>query len=106
MSRTAAPSASWPRCRRSPAATAPPRRRRAPSRPIRVSDAVFEALRFRQRFELLERVVLDLADPLAGDAERATDLLERARLRAREPEPELDHLPFAVGERVERPVDV
>src|SRR6266566_8277658 len=106
MSRTAAPSASWPRCRRSPAATAPPRRRRAPSRPIRVSDAVFEALRFRQRFELLERVVLDLADALAGDAERAADLLERARLRAREPEAELDHLAVAFGQRGQRVLDV
>src|SRR5207302_4838199 len=37
-------------------------------------DAVFEALRLRQGLELLERVVLDLADALAGDTERAPDL--------------------------------
>src|SRR5439155_1737516 len=51
-------------------------------------------------------VVLGLTAPLARHAERATDLLERARLRSREPEAELDHLPLAVGQRVERPLDV
>src|SRR5439155_9691173 len=72
----------------------------------RVSDTVFEALRFRQRLELLERVVLDLADALAGDAERAPDLLERARLRAGEPEAKLDHLPVALRQRGEGILDV
>jgi len=35
--------------------------------------------------ELLQRVVLDLPDPLARDAEGAADLLERARLAAEQP---------------------
>src|ERR1051326_4629602 len=51
------------------------------------SDAVFEALRLWKALELLERVVLDLPDALAGHAERAADLLERARLLALQAEP-------------------
>ena len=54
-----------------------------------------------KRLEALQRVVLDLPDALAGDAERAPDLLERERLVAEEPEAELDDLPFALGQRVE-----
>src|SRR5215207_2354410 len=69
-------------------------------------DAVLEALRLGQALELLQRVVLDLADPLARDAEGAADLLERARLFAVQPEAELDHLPLPLGERRERVVDV
>src|SRR5947199_3392329 len=69
-------------------------------------DAVFEALRLGQGLELLQRVVLDLADALARDAERAADLLERARLPAGEAEAELDHLALALGQRVERGLDV
>src|SRR6059058_488446 len=69
-------------------------------------DAVFEALRLGQGLELLQRVVLDLPDPLARDAEGAPDLLQRARLRARQAEPELDHLPLAFGQRGERMLDV
>src|SRR5581483_7319407 len=82
----------------------------APAEPesdfVRLLDAVLQALRLRQGLELLQRVVLDLADALAGDAERAAHLLERARLLALEPEPELDHLPLALRERVERAIDV
>src|SRR5919198_3638488 len=70
------------------------------------SDAVAEPLGLGQRLELLERVVLDLADPLARDAEGAADLLERARLPALEPEAQLDHLPLALGQRLERLLDV
>src|SRR5215510_370072 len=70
------------------------------------SGAVAEALGLRERLEPLERVVLDLTDPLARDAERPPHLLERARLRAGEPEAELDHLPLAVGKRIERLLDV
>src|SRR2546423_15698242 len=69
-------------------------------------DAVFQALRFRQRLKLLQRVVLDLPDALAGHAEGAADLLERARLLALEPEPQLDHLPLPLGKRGERALDV
>src|SRR5262245_46338929 len=45
---------------------------------------VAEPLRLGQRLELLERVVLDLPDPLARDVERPPDLLERARPAAGE----------------------
>jgi putative transposase len=43
-------------------------------------DAVLEPLGLGERLELLERVVLDLADAFARDPERLADLLERARL--------------------------
>ena len=66
-------------------------------------DAVLEPLRLRQGLELLQRVVLDLADALARDAERAADLLERPRLLALEAEAELDHLALALGQRARAP---
>src|SRR5262245_44729419 len=63
----------------------------------RASHAVSEPLRLRERLELLQRVVLDLADPLARHAEGLSDLLERARLRAVEPVAQLDDPAFPVG---------
>ena len=63
-------------------------------------------LRLGQVLELLQRVVLDLPDPLARHAEGAADLLERARLAAEQPVAELDHLALALRERVERVLDV
>src|SRR3954471_5569713 len=68
--------------------------------------AVLQRLRLGERLELLERVVLDLADPLARDAEGAAHLLERARLLAREAEAQLDHTPLALRERGQRLLDV
>src|SRR4029079_14171429 len=59
-----------------------------------------------QCLEPLERVVLDLADPLARDAEGAADLLERARRLAEKPVAQLDHLAVALGERAESRLDV
>jgi hypothetical protein len=44
-----------------------------------------QALRLRELLQLLQRVVLDLADPLAGHSERPPHLLERQRLVARSP---------------------
>src|SRR3954468_1100862 len=70
------------------------------------SARVAEALGLRERLELLQRVVLDLADPLARDVERAADLLYRVRACAREPEAHLDDLTLPLGERVERAADV
>src|SRR3954454_6487868 len=70
------------------------------------SDGVAEALRLGQRLELLERVVLDLADPLARHVERAADLLERVRAGAAQAEAHLDHLALTRGERVERAANV
>src|SRR6266508_963667 len=68
--------------------------------------ATLEALRFGQRREGLERVVLDLADPLAGDTEGAADLLERLWLTAMEAEAELDYLALALGQRGQRVLDL
>src|SRR3712207_8100466 len=64
-------------------------------------SAVLERLGLGERFELLERVVLDLADALARDPERAPDLLERSRLVAVQPEAHLDHLALALRKRSE-----
>src|SRR5256886_3773129 len=74
------------------------------NRPI--LHAVLEALRLRQGLQLLEGVVLDLTDSLAGDAEGLADLLERARLTAGEPESQLDHLALALGQRRQGMLDV
>src|SRR5205823_3193224 len=65
---------------------------------------VAELLRFGERLELLQALVLDLADALAGDVEGAPDLVERARVLAVEPVAELEHAPLAVGERREDPL--
>jgi hypothetical protein len=45
-------------------------------------EGVPQTLRLWQRREPLERVVLDLPDPLACDAESASHLVERLRLSA------------------------
>src|SRR5687767_13818655 len=82
------------------------RRAGSPAAPAQDSRRVAEALGLGERLELLQRVVLDLADPLARDVERAADLLERERARAGEAEAHLDHLALALRERVERAADV
>src|SRR6056297_2609624 len=48
--------------------------------------------------QLGQRLGLDLADPLAGQAEDHPDLLEGARRLAGEPEPVLDHRSLALVE--------
>src|SRR4051794_33827471 len=60
-----------------------------------------QPLCLREHLELLQGVVLDLADPLARDPEGAAHLLERPSLRAREPEAHLDHLALARGQGVQ-----
>src|SRR2546423_9536448 len=55
-----------------------------------------------QRGETAKRLQLDLADALAGEAQTATDVLERLRIAAVEAVAEGEHLPLAVGERPER----
>ena len=47
-------------------------------------------------------LVLDLADPLARDVERAPDLVERARVLAAEAVAQLEHAALAVAEVLER----
>src|SRR5262245_14293447 len=94
--------------------------RRTPSRPrwtvacptysIRAKrealHAVSEALRLRKTLELLEGVVLDLADALARDPERLADLLERARLRSVEAVAQLDDASLALGKGRQSELDV
>src|SRR5262249_34202130 len=79
---------------------------RPSSRRAGSADGVAQRLSFRQMLELLQRVVLDLPDPLARHAEGAADLLERARLAAEQPVAELNHLALAPREGVERVLDV
>ena len=67
-------------------------------RPLR---DVADALCVGECTELLQALVLDLADPLAGDLEMATDLVKRPRLLAVEAVAQLEHLALALGEVVE-----
>src|SRR3954454_13663267 len=69
--------------------------------PIASGD-VAELLGFRQRLQLLQRLILDLADPLARDVERAAHLVERPGMLAAEAIAQLEHAPLAVGEVLER----
>src|ERR1700741_1736036 len=63
----------------------------------RLSGDVAKLLRFGERLELLERLVLDLADALARDVERPPDLIQRSRVLPAEAVPQLEHAPLAVG---------
>src|SRR3954467_11380242 len=63
---------------------------------------VAQLLRLGERLKLLERLVLDLADALARDVERAADLVEGARVLAAQPVAELEHAALAVGQVLER----
>src|SRR5919197_5835019 len=63
---------------------------------------VAQLLRLGEALELLERLVLDLADALARDVERPPDLVERARVLAAEAVPQLEHAALAVGEVLQR----
>src|SRR4051794_12786903 len=66
------------------------------------SGDVAQLLRLRECAELLQRLVLDLPDPLAGDAEDAADLIERSRLLAVQAVAQLQHAPFPLAEHAER----
>src|SRR5918994_5142164 len=61
-----------------------------------------QLLRLGQRLELLQRPVLDLADPLAGDVERPPHLVQGARMLAAEPVAQLEHPALAVRELLQR----
>src|SRR4051812_10659913 len=63
---------------------------------------VAQFLCFGEALQLLQRLVLDLADPLARDIERAAHLVERARVLAAEPVAQLEHAALAVREVLER----
>src|SRR4051812_1922862 len=68
----------------------------------RRSGDVAELLGLRERLQLLQRLVLDLADALARDVERPPDLVQRAGMLAAEPVAQLEHPALAVGEVLER----
>ena len=63
---------------------------------------VAQLLRLGEALQLLERLVLDLADALARDVERAPDLVERARVLAAEAVAQLEDAALAVGEVLQR----
>src|SRR5947199_4697498 len=62
---------------------------------------VAQLLGLGQRLELLEGLVLDLADALARDVERPADLVERARVLAAEPVAQLEDAALAVAQVLE-----
>src|SRR4051794_23635367 len=66
------------------------------------SGDLAQLLRLSQRLQLLQRLVLDLADALTGHVERAPDLIQRPRMLATEAIAQLQHSPLPVGEVLER----
>src|ERR1700688_3552380 len=72
---------------------------RAGDGPVCSLRGLAQLLGVRERLQLLERPVLDLADALAGDVEGATDLLQGARTTAGDAVAHFDHVPLAAGER-------
>src|SRR5450830_217128 len=97
--------ASEPRSSGAPLSDAPPAPRSL-SRPQRSIEKVAQALRVAVRLELGQRLGLDLADALAGDAELLADFLEGARMLALEAETQLDDLALAVRERAQDEVEL
>src|SRR5438128_5063088 len=73
-----------------------------PTRALDELRHVAKLLGLGQALQLLQRLVLDLAYALAGDVERASDLVERAGVLAPEAVAQLQHAPFAVGEVLQR----
>src|SRR5438067_6816387 len=55
-----------------------------------------------ERTQLLQRLVLDLADPLARHVERPADLVERPRSLAVQAKAHLDHAALALAEHLQR----
>src|SRR6187551_3812077 len=71
-------------------------------RPYPSLSDVAQFLSLGEALELLERLVLDLADALARHVERAPDLVERARVLPAEAVPQLEDAALAVGEVLQR----
>src|SRR5687768_10790246 len=68
---------------------------------VALLEVVAELLAAAGVAQLRERLALDLADPLAGDAELAADLLEGPGVAVGEAEPELDDLLLPLAQRVQ-----
>src|SRR5687768_9881306 len=68
----------------------------------KASGDIPKLLGLGERLQLLERLVLDLADALARHVERAPDLVERARVLAAEAVAELEDAALAIGEVLQR----
>src|SRR4051794_3272917 len=75
---------------------------RRASPPLTSLSDVAELLSLGEALELLERLVLDLADALARHVERAPDLIQRARVLPAEAVPQLEDAALAVGEVLQR----
>src|ERR1700741_1182548 len=76
-------------------------RRAAPAGTYALCD-VAELLGLGEALQLLQRLVLDLADALARDVERAAHLVQRPRVLAAEAVAQLEHAALAVGEVLQR----
>src|SRR4051794_23642400 len=63
---------------------------------------VAQLLRFGQRLKLLQRLILDLPDPLARHVEGAPDFVERARVLAAQAVAQLEDAALAVAQVLER----
>src|SRR4051812_5890204 len=63
---------------------------------------IAELLGLREGLQLLERLVLDLADALARDVERAPDLVEGPGVLPAQAVAQLEHAPLAIGEVLQR----
>src|SRR4051812_32659018 len=70
------------------------------------SGGVAQTLRLWQVLQLLQRVVLNLADSLAGHSERPAHLFEGAGLVALQAVAHLDHLALALRQHLQRPAHV
>src|SRR5687767_3631418 len=81
-------------------------RRRAPKRPLHPWESGLrdfsKLLSLCQALELLQRLVLDLADALARDVERPPDLVQSAWMLTAEPVPQLQHATLPVRQVLER----
>src|SRR6184192_236540 len=62
---------------------------------------VFQGMRVREGPQLLQRLVLDLADALPGHVERAAHLVERARVLAVQAVAQLEHPALAMRQRAQ-----
>src|SRR5207237_399505 len=72
----------------------------------RVLQEVAQLRGARAVAQLAQRLRLDLADALAGDAELAAHLLQRALAPVVQPEAELQHAPLAARQRVQHVLDL